>query len=149
MVATTEEELADLFEAAIVGMTPRVQYDGAQEWKPYDKEVGGPSRTRRFRQVWLNARLRDGGTMADNIFEHVAELRIRTDYAGDHSKTQFVREDDRLQLRDVLSTLKSEENGLLRVEPVRSVARDSFDENSDVTQVDHVFNVYYMRSIRP
>lgn len=149
MIATTEEALRDLFRDAILDMTPRLTYEGAEEWKYYEKEVGGPSRTRRFRIIFGDPELRTGGAMAGHVFEHEIEVRIRTDYAGNHAETNLISIDDFLQLRDVLSGLKASDNGLVVVTPVNRRIRDSFTESSDVTQVDHTFRCRYMRSIRP
>lgn len=145
MVATNEQELAELFEEAIVGITPRLQHQGSKDWKFYKKEVGNPSRTRRFKLLLRNPRLRPGGAVAGNIMEHQCELRVRTDYAGDPSETQHMVSDDFLQLRDVLSTLKASDNGLILVEADRST-RDSFDDTSAVMVVDHIYSVRYMRT---
>lgn len=149
MITTTEEELADLFRDAILDMTPRTTYEGAEEWKWYDRPVDEPSRTRRFTFVWGEPVLRSRGTMAGNIFEHEVELAVRTDYAGQANETQYIINDDGLQLRDELSRLKGEANGLLLVEPLTRRVKDSFTETSDVKQVDHRFRVRFMRSISP
>lgn len=153
MVPTTEEALETLFVDAIVGMTPRLQYKGAVEWKPYERGVKGSSRTRRFRIVFDRVRLRGGGAMAGSAFEHTARMRVVTDYAGDRSDLQHVINDDGLQLRDVLSALKASDNGVMLVEPYDEdrpwVERFTFDEDADVTQVEHIFKVHYMRSIAP
>ena len=149
MVATDEEELADLFEAAIIAMTPRKQYKGAEGWKPYKRAVDGASRTRRFRLLLDRVRRRRDGSRAGNIFEHECRLRVRTDYAGDHAKMQFVIADDLQHLRDTLSTLKATDNGLQLVASVDSVTADGGNEDTDVLVIDHVMTVRYMRSITP
>jgi len=148
MIATTEETLDEMFVAAIVAMDPRRQYKGAERWKPYDRKVSGPARTRAFRLIWGTPRLRRGGAIFGSIFEHEAELRVRTDYVGTHDKVQFVINDDLLQLRDTLSTLKANDNGLELVEAVRHDRR-GYNEDEDTVQIDHVLLVRYMRSITP
>jgi hypothetical protein len=151
MIATDEEGLAELFETAIIGITPRKQYKGAEGWKPHDRETSAPTRTRRFRLLLRRPRLYTGpgGAAAGNVFEHECELRVRTEYAGEHAKQQFILADDFMQLRDVLSNLRADDNGVLVVEPVDYRERPNFDASSDVTKIDHIFNVRYMRSIRP
>lgn len=154
MVAVDEEALAVLFAETISKIIPRKQYQGAEGFKPYDREVSGPSRTRRFRLLFNNPRLLEGGAMAGEVMEHVCELRVRLDYAGDHSKMQFVIADDSLLLRDVLSNLKATDQGVMLVEPngyrERPQSRISTDDGStDLVQVDLLYRVRYMRNIRP
>lgn len=149
MIATNEETLAELFTDAIIGIVPRMTYKGAESWKPYEREVGNPTRTRRFRIVIRRPQLVSGGASAGYNFEHSAELRVRTDYVGDHSKVQFTVADDFMQLRDVLSGLKATDNGVMVVEAVDYRERDSFTLDDDILLVDHVFRCRYMRSIRP
>lgn len=148
MIATTEETLHDLFKAAILGMTPRITYQGARGWAYYDKAKAGASRTRSFRLIWGVPTLRTGGAVFGTIFEHQVELRVRTDYAGSHERVQFVAADDHVHLRDVLSALKEADNGLQLVTPEGVQAR-GFNEDDDVVQIDHVYSVRYMRSISP
>lgn len=148
MIATTEETLHDLFKAAILAISPRITYKGAAGWKPYEKAKDGGDRTRAFRLIWSPPELRTGGAVFGSIFEHEAELRVRTDYAGQHDKTQFAIVDDHVHLRDVLSALKASDNGLQLVEPIRLDRRGS-SEDDDVIQIDHVYSVRFMRSIDP
>ena len=148
MIATNEETLSDLFTTSILGITPRITYKGSKGWKVYKKAKDGGDRTRAFRLIWGTPQLRRGGAVFGSIFEHTVELRVRTDYAGTHDKTQFIVADDFLQLRDVLSGLKATDNGLQLVEPVRQIRR-GFSEDADVIQIDHVYSVRYMRSIDP
>lgn len=152
MIATDEEGLHDLFVAAIIGITPRKQYKGAEKWKPYEEDVPAASRTRRFRLLFRRPRLYTGpgGARAGNVMEHQCELRVRTDYAGRASKNQFIIADDFRQLRDVLSNLRAPDNGVCVVEEVdyRERGRSTID-STDVLQVDHIYNVRFMATIRP
>lgn len=148
MIATTEETLTDLFEAAIRGIEPRITYKGAAKWRPYDRARSGGGKTRSYRLIWGVPALQTRGAVFGSIFEHLCELRVRTQYSGDHSKMQFAIVDDFLQLRDVLSGLKANDNGLQLVTPVTTLRR-GFSEDDDVVQVDHVYSVRYMRSISP
>lgn len=148
MIATTEEGLHDLIVPAILGMSPRLTYKGAEEWRYYEDDRKGPARTRDFRLIWGIPQLRRAGAMFGSILEHEVELRVRTDYAGRQSKTQFIVADDHVHLRDVLSGLKAGDNGIQIVEPIRVETR-GYTEDDDVTQIDHVFRVRYMRSVDP
>lgn len=148
MIATTEETLHALFRDTIASTTPRITYKGSAAWRPYEKAKDGGDRTRAFRLVWGVPELRTGGAVFGSIFEHEAELRVRTDYAGQHDKTQFAIADDHVHLRDVLSTLKASDNGLQLVESIR-LERRGFSEDDDVIQIDHVYSVRFMRSIDP
>lgn len=149
MIATNEETLTELFTAAIVGMTPRLQYKGAESWKPYERENSGPSRTRHFRMVWVAGNIQPRGTLAGNIIEHYATLRVRTDYAGEHAKQQHIIIDDFHQLGDVLSALKSTDNGVVLVERIEPRERRGFFDENDVVRVDHTYRVRFLRNIRP
>lgn len=148
MIATNEETLSDAFTAAIIAIAPRVTYKGGQGWSPYDRARSSGGSTRSFRLIWGIPVLRLGGAVFGSIFEHEAQLRVRTQYSGDHSKMQFAIVDDHLQLRDVLSGLKAHDNGLQLVTPVTTLRR-GFTEDDDVVQIDHVYSVRYMRSIEP
>lgn len=153
MIAVNEEQLADLFATAIDAIVPRIQYQGSEAWKRYDRAVAAPSRTRNYRIVFTTQpRLFEQGTRAGDVFEHEIEMTIRTDYAGAHPKTQFAAADDFLQLRDVLSALKATDQGVRLVTPTRSVPAPAGADgtaSTDTTQIDHVYTVRYMRSIRP
>lgn len=148
MIATTEEQLDELFVAAILAIVPRIQYKGGEGWKVYDRARSGGGKTRAFRLIWDAPVLRLGGAVFGSIFEHEAQLRVRTQYSGDHSKIQFAINDDHLHLRDVLSGLKANDNGLQLVTPVTTLRR-GFSEDADVVQIDHVYSVRFMRSIQP
>jgi hypothetical protein len=149
MIATNEETLAELFTTAIIAIAPRLTYKGAEGWKPYNREVDGASRTRRFRLVWPPGAtgLQPRGTSAGDIFEHFAELRVRTDYAGEHAKQQHLIIDDFHQLADTLSATKAGNNGVVLVERLRT-APVVGGESDDVVKVDHIFTVRYMRRIQ-
>lgn len=152
LTATTESELAELFVAAIVALTPRLTYKGAEGWKPYSREVAGASTTRRFRLVWSPGTIQPNGAKALRVMEINAGLRVRTDYCGDHSETQYLMADDFWQLADALTALKSSStpNGLVLVEPETWEAADAADDDStDVTKIDHRFRVRFMRLISP
>lgn len=152
MIPTNTDDLGKLFIEAILEITPRIQTEGAQRWKHYEREVGSPSRTRRFRLVWRRSRLFEGGARAGSIFEHIVELVVRTDYAGDHDAMQHLADDDYMQLRDALSSLKATDTGVRIVEPLRSLPATqgaTGTDSTDVTMVDHSFEVRYMRTIRP
>lgn len=149
MIATDEETLAGIFTDAIIAIEPRHTYQGAEGWKPYQREKSGADQTRMFRLVWGHPRLFERGAMAGHAIEHEVELRVRTDYVGDHSLTQYTIISDFMQLRDVLSGLKASDNGLVLVEAVDHVARPTYTTADDVTRVDHIYLVRYMRSIEP
>jgi len=149
MIATNEETLGDLFTAAIVGITPRLTYQGAEGWKPYERETSNPTISRRFRLVWEAGNLRPGGAMFGSIHEHEATLRVRTDYAGVHDRVELVAIDDFHQLADTLTTLKANDNGLQLVTRLRVEAEiGDTQEGDDVVRVDHVYSVRYMRRIQ-
>lgn len=145
MTPTTTDALTDLFRAAIVSITPTIVYKGAEEWKPYDREVSGPSTTRRFRIGWSAGSIFTPGIYTNGVVETTAECRIRTDYAGDHNEMQHAIIEDYHQLCERLASLKGPSNGLMLVERDRLIFRDG-DEDSDVVQVDHTFQVRYLRA---
>lgn len=151
--ATTEEALAELFDSTIAAMTPRLSYKGAEAWKPTSRETGQASTTRRFRQVWKLGGIQPGGAVGGRNIECFAELRIRTDYAGDHAQQQFIIIDDFYQLQDTLSALKSATNinGIVLVQGENYEPAEDYDTSTsaDVTKIDHVFTVRYIRSISP
>lgn len=148
MIPTNEETLSDLFTAAIIAITPRTQYKGAEGWKPYQREVDAPTTTRRFRLLWEEGGLQVGGAMAGDIIEHFAELRVRTDYAGSHAQHMYAVIDDFHQLGDVLTATKATDNGVVLVTRQRVEHVGVGDESSDVIKVDHVYTVRYMRRIQ-
>ena len=148
MIATNEDSLTELFTTAIVGLTPRLTYKGAEEWRPYDRAVSGPSRTRRFRLIWGAPNLQPRAGMAGQIIEHVAEMRVRTDYAGEHAQQQFIIIDDFHQLGDTLTALKASDNGVQLVTRLRIEQRVGKTDTDDVVQIDHVFAVRFMRRIQ-
>lgn len=157
MRPTTENELTDLFRATIVALVPRVTYKGAEGWKPYNRENANASTTRRFRQLWAFGGIVPGGAMAGTAFEVFSTLRIRTDYAGDNDRAQYLVIDDALQLQDVLSALKSTEtdHGLVLVtwqssDPANDVdpSTDSPTDTDDVVRIDHTFEIRYIRRLQ-
>lgn len=148
MVATNESELTELFEPAIAGITPRLQYKGAMGWKPYSQAKSGPAGgTRWFRLLWSAGNVQPGGAVAGDLIEHFAELRVRTDYGGEHAKNETLMIDDFHQVADTLTSLKAGNNGVMLVTRQR-VEYVAGDENEDVVQVDHVMTVRYMRRIQ-
>jgi hypothetical protein len=150
LAATTEQALGELFESTIVSMAPRLQYKGAQGWKPHKRETSIPTSTRRFRQIWTAGTVQPRGAMSGSKFEHTATLRIRTEYAGAHEHLQFIVIDDHHQLRDTLSALKSsDDNGLVMLVSAGSPELVTGTESSDVVTYDHVFTVRFMRTIAP
>jgi hypothetical protein len=148
MIATNEETLGTLFKDAITGLTPRLTYQGAKSWKPYDRAVSGPSRTRRFRLLFEAGNVFPSGAMAGPIIEHECILRVRTDYAGEHAKQQHILIDDFHQLGDTLTALKASDNGLTLVTRLRVEETEGEIDEDDVIQIDHVFAVRYMRTIQ-
>lgn len=146
MIATNEEDLADAFREAIVGISPRIAYKGGEGWKPYEAPVEGASRTRRFRLVWDAGGIQPRGAMAGQAIEHFATLRVRTDYVGKADKNQYVFIDDFHQLRDTLSNLKGSSSGLVMVAALRIEEVRGETDRDDVVVVDHVYQVRYMRN---
>jgi hypothetical protein len=148
MIATNEETLSELFTAAIVAMTPRLQYKGAEGWQPYTRAVGAPTTTRRFRLLWTSEGRQPGrGAAAGAIIEHRALLRVRTDYAGEHAKQQFIVADDFHQLGDTLTATKAPDTGVVLVERLSHKTVEG-DEDTDVIRVDHTYRVRFMRRIQ-
>lgn len=157
MRPTTENELTDLFKATIVALVPRVTYKGAEGWKPYNRENANASATRRFRLLWAFGGIVPGGAMAGLAIEVFSTLRIRTDYAGDNDRAQYLVIDDALQLQDVLSALKSAgtDHGLVLVTWQSSdiatdadPSTDSPTETDDVIRIDHTFEIRYIRRLQ-
>jgi hypothetical protein len=150
MVPTNESTLGELFTAAIAAIQPRSQYKGAEGWKPHNRETSTSNRTRSFRLVWTNGGLETGsrGAMGGRIFGHFAELRVRTDYAGEHAKQQALIIDDFHQLADTLAAAKSPSNGLMYVARLRVEALKGSPTDRDVVRVDHVFRINYLRQIQ-
>lgn len=158
LTATTEEELTALFEETIRGLSPRITYKGGEAWKPYSREVANATTTRRFRLVMLTGGIQDGGALGGGNVEMFGELRVRTDYAGDHAKLQHIIADDFVQLWQELSRLKrpTNANGVVLVEGLRYEPAVQVDDSleppldsNDVIKIDHVFRVRYMRRISP
>jgi hypothetical protein len=147
MIATNEETLSGLFSQAIIGITPSITYKGSEGWKPYDRAVGGATRTRRFRLLWEPGSLVERGAMAGNVFETEAILRVRTDYTGDQAKTQFVWIEDFHQIGNVLTQIKATNNGVMLVtrQSVQEILGES--DSDDVVQIDHVYSVRFMRAM--
>lgn len=150
MIATTENVLTEAFTDAIIALVPRLLYKGAESWKSYERERSLPSRTRAFRILWTAGGLQPRGAMFGHVFEHWGECRIRTDYAGEHSKQQHIVIDDFHQIGDALTVLKdsSESNGIMVVERIAPRPVRGEPTENDVVRVDHTYRVRYMRSIR-
>lgn len=150
MIATNEAVLTGIVTEAVTALTPRLQYKGAEKWKPHDRDTG-PATTRRFRVLMGAGNLQPRGAMAGHIFEHFAELRIRTDYAGDHAQQQHIVTDDFHQIGDALTALKdaSEANGIVVVERIAPRAVRGRVDDTDTIQIDHTYRIRYMRNIRP
>ena len=148
MIATTEESLTELFTDAIIALTPRLTFKGGELWKAYNREVSGPSTTRRFRLVWEAGNIFPGGAMAGDVFEHAALLRVRTDYAGEHAAQQHIMIDDFHQLGDALTATKATDNGVMLVTRLRVEERVGNTDDTDVVQIDHVYQVRFMRRIQ-
>ena len=146
MIATNEDTLSDLFRDAIVGITPRIAFKGGERWKPYERPVEGPSRTRRFRLIWQAGGVQPRGAMAGQAIEHNATLRVRTDYVGTVDGNQHVIIDDFHQLRDVLSNLKASATGVVLVEAQRVQEYFGDTDSDDVVVVDHTYQVRFMRT---
>lgn len=151
MIATNESVLTDAFTDAIVALTPRLVFKGAESWKPYKRGDSGPTRTRRFRILWDAGNIQPRGAMAGHVIEHYATCRIRTDYAGEHAEQQHVIIDDFHQIGDALTMLKdsSDANGLIVVERLQPQEVFGEIDDTDVVRIDHTYRVRFMRSIRP
>ena len=96
------------------------------------RETGQASTTRRFRQVWQLGGIQPGGAVGGRNIECFAELRIRTDYAGDHAQQQFIIIDDFYQLQDTLSALKSatNTNGIVLVQGENYEPAEDYDTST-------------------
>lgn len=145
MIGTNTDALTDLFREAIVGIVPTITYKGAEGWKPYNREAAGPSTTRRFRIGWSAGSFFSPGIFTDGVVETLCECRIRTDYAGNADEMQHAIIEDYHQLCETLAALKSPSNGLMLVERDGVIFRDG-DPDNDVVQVDHTFQVRYLRA---
>jgi hypothetical protein len=146
MIPTNEKELTELFRTAIIGITPRLQFKGAEKWKPYDRSNSGALTTRRFQLVRTTGLpVMDGtGIFTTRVCETMFELRVRTDYAVPHQHRGDIVPDDFHQLMETLGDLKSSDNGLIRVLPVG--VDEQGDDDSDNIVVDHIFTVFYLRA---
>jgi len=145
MIGTTTDVLTDLFRGAIIAITPRIMFKGAEGWKPYGRETSTIGPTRTFRFGWSAGNIHVPGIFTDGVVEMDAEMRVRTDYQGNHDEMQHAIIEDFHQLHETLSALKSTSNGLMLVEAIGPQYRDG-DEEDDIAVVDHTFNVRYLRT---
>ena len=157
---TTMPELAALFVAAIIGVTPALTYQGGERWKHYDRATDAASRTRRFRLVWKPGPVVGGGYWGVNSQEVTSVLAVRTDYAGHHERLTHLIQSDWHQLRDVLAQLHVPiTNGLTQLHATssppsmvadsihgRAQLLDRAASSADVIQVDLTYDVRYMRA---
>jgi len=147
LTATTPFVLNGLISELIRGTTPRVTYQQASGWEPYTEQVGSASRSRRFRLVWEEGNFHAGGIFTRGV-ETSAILRVRTDYVGEHQQMQFMREDDKHQLRDRIHTLSEDSTtGFVLIEPdgIRTERPPDWD-SANAGQWDHVYPIRYLRA---
>lgn len=148
MIPTTTDELSSLFATAIEGITPRLTYKGAEEWKLHTRPNDRPTTTRRCRLLWGTGNVQPGGARAGQAIENFVTLRVQTDYAGELSKMQHAIDDDFHQLGDTLASLRGADKGLVTVERVRTapvIGRPGRDDN---VRVDHLYTVRFIRQIQ-
>ena len=138
--------MSTIIEPAIVAISPSETYHGAAGWKLYKRETTEPTTTRRFRLVWETLGRFERGIFTSAAVETESELRVRTDYAGAHERQQAAITSDHWQLQEAIQALKGTTNGIILV---RSAGKPEFvgsDPSTDVVQVDHVYNVRYLRA---
>jgi hypothetical protein len=164
IATTTLEQLEPLIIAKIRAIVPRIVVQGSKGWKYYAKARAATGRTREFTLRWVPGQFIPGGyftTPGRGGVETGATLLVRTDYAGQHEKLQWLIQDDYAQLRDIINELTADSitTGLVSMLPAaansarvadtnegRQALSDKPVFNADAFQIDHTFALTYQQA---
>lgn len=143
LTPTTTTALRVAITNAIAACEPRIQTRAAGPWIPTERRPAGVNGTRVFTISFEPQGYTPGGIYSLGRYDCTTILQVVTSYQVPEGDSEII-EDDALQLREVILSLRDGANGIITIDYTGTVVEEQ--ESSDAVLVAHTYALRYLRA---